>query len=94
MCSLCYDNGVKNICANWLKIRGVIPIKRLQSMKEILTASFKLGLTSFGGPSAHIGYFRNEYIIKRKWVDESTYADLICLIVFIEWVLLFLAEAM
>jgi len=80
MCSLCY-NGVKNICANW--IRGVIPIKRLQSMKEILTASFKLGVTSFGGPSAHLGYFRNEYIIKRKWVDESTYADLMALCQFL-----------
>jgi len=61
----------------------VIPIKRLQSMKEILTASFKLGVTSFGGPSAHLGYFRNEYIIKRKWVDESTYADLMALCQFL-----------
>jgi chromate transporter len=52
-------------------------------MKEILTASFKLGLTSFGGPSAHLGYFRNEYIIKRKWVDESTYADLMALFQFL-----------
>jgi len=61
----------------------VIPIKRLQSMKEILTASFKLGVTSFGGPSTHLGYFRNEYIIKRKWVDESTYADLMALCQFL-----------
>ena len=46
---------------------------------EILKASTKLGLTSFGGPAAHIGYFREEYIIKRKWLDEKSYAYLVAL---------------
>ena len=39
----------------------------------------RLGLTSFGGPVAHLGYFRDEYVRRRGWVDEATYADLIAL---------------
>ncbi|TJY44588.1 chromate efflux transporter [Cohnella pontilimi] len=38
--------------------------------------ALRLGLTSFGGPIAHIGYFRNEYVHRRRWVDEETFADL------------------
>ena len=37
--------------------------------------ALRLGLTSFGGPIAHLGYFRDEYVVKRRWVDEATYAD-------------------
>jgi hypothetical protein len=44
-----------------------------------LRGALKLGLTSFGGPIAHLGYFRNEYVVRRKWLDESTYADLVAL---------------
>src|SRR4029434_6757743 len=40
-------------------------------------AAPRLGLTSFGGPVAHIGYFREEYVGRRKWVDEATYVDLL-----------------
>lgn len=50
---------------------------------EILKASTKLGLTSFGGPVAHLGYFKNEYIDKRKWLDDKTYADIIALCQFL-----------
>jgi chromate transporter len=50
---------------------------------EILWISTKLGLTSFGGPIAHLGYFRNEYIQKRKWLDERSYADLVALCQFL-----------
>ncbi len=39
--------------------------------------ALKLGLTSFGGPVAHIGYFREEYVNRRKWFDEHTYADVV-----------------
>jgi len=46
-------------------------------LSEVFTAFLKLGLTSFGGPIAHLGYFRNELVIRRKWLDETTYADLI-----------------
>ena len=54
-----------------------------QSLLEILTVSTKLGLTSFGGPTAHLGYFHNEYIQKRKWMDEKSYADLVALCQFL-----------
>ncbi|MGK7379559.1 chromate efflux transporter [Planococcus sp. 1R117A] len=50
---------------------------------EILKASTKLGLTSFGGPTAHLGYFREEYVVKRKWLDEKAYADLVALCQFL-----------
>ncbi|WP_236587579.1 chromate transporter [Tumebacillus amylolyticus] len=46
---------------------------------EVLRVSFKLGLTSFGGPVAHLGYFRAEYVEKRKWLDERAFADLVAL---------------
>lgn len=50
---------------------------------EILKASTKLGLTSFGGPTAHLGYFREEYVAKRKWLDDKAYADLVALCQFL-----------
>lgn len=50
---------------------------------EILKASTKLGLTSFGGPTAHLGYFRDEYVAKRKWLDDKAYADLVALCQFL-----------
>jgi len=40
-------------------------------------------LTSFGGPIAHVGYFRAEYVVRRKWLDEQTYADLVALCQFL-----------
>lgn len=46
---------------------------------EILGISAKLGITSFGGPIAHLGYFREEYVVRRKWLDERAYADLVAL---------------
>ncbi|WP_153723425.1 chromate efflux transporter [Sporosarcina cascadiensis] len=49
----------------------------------ILIASTKLGLTSFGGPAAHLGYFHEEYVRKRKWMDEKSYADLVALAQFL-----------
>ncbi|MED0875182.1 chromate transporter [Bacillus mobilis] len=50
---------------------------------EIFLVSFKLGLTSFGGPVAHLGYFHHEYIQKRKWMDERSYGDLVALCQFL-----------
>lgn len=50
---------------------------------EVLSASFKLGLTSFGGPVAHLGYFHNEYVKRRGWLDERSYADLVALCQFL-----------
>src|SRR5438477_11774391 len=50
---------------------------------EVLAASTRLGLTSFGGPVAHLGYFRAEYVVRRRWLDEATYADLVALCQFL-----------
>lgn len=65
------------------KINGIKRIVFLRSLLEILIVSSKLGLTSFGGPIAHLGYFYNEYVRKRKWLDEKTYADLVALCQFL-----------
>ncbi|MGM0827388.1 MAG: chromate transporter [Bacillota bacterium] len=56
---------------------------RLKSLIEILIISTRLGLTSFGGPVAHLGYFHEEYIRRRKWIDEKSYADLVALCQFL-----------
>jgi chromate transporter len=53
------------------------------SPREVFAAFLKLGLTSFGGPIAHLGYFRNEFVERRKWLDESAYADLVALCQFL-----------
>lgn len=50
---------------------------------EILGVATRLGLTSFGGPVAHIGYFRQEYVVRRRWLDEAAYADLVALCQFL-----------
>lgn len=56
---------------------------RLKTWFEILFVSARLGLTSFGGPIAHLGYFHEEYIRRRKWMDEKSYADLVALCQFL-----------
>ncbi|ADU31047.1 chromate transporter [Evansella cellulosilytica] len=53
------------------------------SLLEVLWVSLRLGLTSFGGPIAHLGYFHNEYVRRRKWLDEQGYADLVALCQFL-----------
>lgn len=50
---------------------------------EVFGTFLKLGLTSFGGPIAHLGYFRNELVVRRKWIDEEGYADLVALCQFL-----------
>ena len=49
------------------------------SLAEVFGASLRLGLTSFGGPIAHIAYFRREYVERRRWLDEARFADLLAL---------------
>lgn len=53
------------------------------SLMEIARVSTRLGLTSFGGPVAHLGYFRAEYVERRRWVTEAAYADLVALCQFL-----------
>ncbi|WP_432734465.1 chromate transporter [Ralstonia solanacearum] len=50
---------------------------------EVLAAFLKLGLTSFGGPVAHIGYFRREFVERRRWLDDATFTDLVGLCQFL-----------
>ena len=50
---------------------------------EVLLAFGKLGVSCFGGPIAHIGYFRDEFVVRRRWLDEHTYADLVALCQFL-----------
>jgi chromate transporter len=50
---------------------------------EVFGAFLRLGLTSFGGPVAHLGYFREEFVVRRKWLDEKAYADLVALCQFL-----------
>src|SRR5918996_4182810 len=57
--------------------------RRHGTFLEVLWVSTRLGLTSFGGPIAHLGYFHEEYEKNRKWIDEATYADLVALCQFL-----------
>jgi chromate transporter len=53
------------------------------SVLEVLLAFLKLGLTSFGGPVAHLGYFRTEFVERRRWLDDKSYSDLVALCQFL-----------
>ena len=50
---------------------------------EVFLAFLRLGLTSFGGPIAHLGYFRAEFVERRRWLGERAYADLVALAQFL-----------
>lgn len=56
---------------------------RMSIVWDILRVSFLLGLTSFGGPVAHLGYFHDTYVRRKKWIDEQSYADLVALCQFL-----------
>ena len=53
------------------------------AVAEIFAAFLRLGLTSFGGPVAHLGYFREDLVRRRRWLDEPAYADLVGLCQFL-----------
>jgi len=57
--------------------------KSAGTVVEVFLAFLKLGLTSFGGPIAHLGYFRTEFVERRKWLSESSYADVVALCQFL-----------
>ena len=50
---------------------------------EVLRAFLRLGLISFGGPVAHIGYFREEFVARRRWLDDAAFSDLVGLCQFL-----------
>jgi chromate transporter len=53
------------------------------SAAEVFRVFLRLGLTSFGGPIAHLGYFRDEFVARRRWLDEHSFADLVALCQFL-----------
>ncbi|WP_322047342.1 chromate efflux transporter [Paraburkholderia sp. J67] len=54
-----------------------VPSTRDYSANTVLLVFLKLGMSSFGGPIAHIGYFRREFVERRRWLDERTFSDLV-----------------
>ena len=62
---------------------SAVPQPHPGSALEVLSVSTRLGVTSFGGPIAHLGYFHAEYVARRRWLDEQTYADLVALCQFL-----------
>src|SRR5262245_3342103 len=60
--------------------RGAEPAGR---WPEVLAVFLRLGLTSFGGPVAHLGYFHTEFVERRRWLDERSYVDLVALCQFL-----------
>jgi chromate transporter len=57
--------------------------KARSALAEIFFAFLKLGVSSFGGPIAHLGYFRDDLILRRRWMDEAGFADLVALCQFL-----------
>jgi chromate transporter len=67
-----------------LPVETLTPVSRhTGSSLEVLRVFFKLGVSCFGGPIAHIGYFREEFVVRRKWLDEQSYVDLVALCQFL-----------
>ena len=59
------------------------PLRQDGSPAEVLWAFLKLGLTSFGGPIAHLGYFREEFVVRRRWLDDQAFTGLAALCQFL-----------
>ena len=59
------------------------PSRTLGNVGEVFLAFLSLGLTSFGGPVAHLGYFREAFVVRRKWLDDAHYGDLVALCQFL-----------
>src|ERR1700757_4146241 len=61
----------------------VAPLAHRGSVFEVLLAFLRLGLTSFGGPVAHLGDFRSDIVARRRWLEEAAYADIVALCQFL-----------
>jgi len=62
---------------------GGSAMKEQSSAGEVFLVFLRMGLTSFGGPVAHLGYFREEFVVRRQWLDDRSYADLVALCQFL-----------
>jgi len=60
-------------------VSQVVAIGRRGSVAEVLRIFLRLGCTSFGGPIAHLGFYRAEFVERRKWLGEEEYADIVAL---------------
>jgi chromate transporter len=58
-------------------------LAKLNDLAEVGGAFLRLGLTSFGGAFAHLGYFRREFVERRRWLDDAAYADIVALCQFL-----------
>src|ERR1700722_13651767 len=71
---------------NWIRTctwYSMLKMPTAGSPLEVLRVFLKLGLTSFGGPIAHIGYYREEIVVRRRWIDDAAYTDLVALCQFL-----------
>jgi chromate transporter len=73
-------NGAKNPDEPHLRVIGHQPAG---TWREVFVVFLRLGLTSFGGPVAHLGYFRAEFVTRRLWLDDRSFADLVALCQFL-----------
>ncbi|MDJ0956878.1 MAG: chromate efflux transporter [Arenicellales bacterium] len=64
-------------------MQHIEPDTQRQPVSKVFLAFLQLGLTSFGGPVAHLGYFREAFVVRRQWLDERAYADLVALCQFL-----------
>ena len=65
------------------KNQGGDPAAERPSVVGVFLTFLQLGLTSFGGPVAHLGYFREAFVVRRRWIDDRAYADLVALCQFL-----------
>src|SRR6202171_1292532 len=79
----CASLAVRAACLRRGAAMAEQPTQPAGSWPEVLRVFLKLGLTSFGGPIAHLGYFRAEIVARRGWLDEHAYADLVALCQFL-----------
>ncbi|MGB5570920.1 MAG: chromate efflux transporter [Sedimenticolaceae bacterium] len=68
---------------NSTETRNGSPPLHTASVAEVFLAFLQLGLTSFGGPVAHLGYFRDAFVTRRRWIEDRAYADLVALCQFL-----------
>jgi chromate transporter len=62
---------------------GTEPLRRKSAALEVFASFLRLGLTSFGGPVAHLGYYNEEFVRRRKWLDDAAFGQIVALCQFL-----------